>query len=344
MLTGACMSRAGLNRKSGLATALLVIAAEISDVDVLWNIKGPVAGLEHHRGWTHSFVGVPAMAALAVFTVWAWNRVLHPRRLGPDPPPGRRPRLPVRWRWLFALGCVGGLSHILLDYTTAYGIRFLEPFSYRWFDWDTVSIVEPTILIALVLGLVMPSLFALVREEVRARQPRFRGQGGAIAALAIMVLIWGVRDYEHRRAVAVLHARSYHGAEPLRASAYPYMWNPFVWHGVVETRDFFETMNLNSRTGEVNPDNTDRMYYKPEQTPVLLAAKKSRFGRVYLDWAAYPFNEQENVEPGDEYIVRFYDLRYRYAHTRRSPLSAAVVLDKNLRVIETRFGLRRVKQ
>ncbi len=341
MLTGACMSRAGLNRKTGLATAMLVIAAEISDIDVLWNFEGPVAGLQHHRGWTHSFVGVPVMAALALLLVWGWNRILHPRRLGPDPPPGRRPRLPVRWGWLFAIGCLGPLSHILLDYTTAYGIRFLEPFSYRWFEWDTVYIVEPSILLALILGLVLPSLFALVREEIGAPQPRLRGRAGAIVALLVLLLIWGVRDFEHRRAVSTLGARAYHGAAPLRASAFPYMWNPFIWHGVVETRDFFETMNLDSRTGEVDPENRARTFYKPEQTPVLLAAKKSGFGRVFLDWAVYPYTEQEKLEPGDEYLVRFYDLRYRYPGSRRAPLSGAVVLDNSLRVIETRFGLRR---
>jgi inner membrane protein len=342
MLTGACMSRAGLNRKTGLATALLVVSAEISDVDVLWNIQGPISGLQHHRGWTHSFVGVPAMAALALLVIWGWNRLFHPRRLGPDPAAGRRPRLPVRWGWLFALGCVGALSHILLDYTTSYGIRFLEPFSYRWFAWDTVSIVEPAILIALILGLALPSLFTLVREEIGARQPRFHGQAGAIVALVVVVLIWGVRDYEHRRAVAELGARLYHQAEPRRVSAYPYMWNPFVWHGVVETQDFFETMNVNTRSGEVDPEDRGRTFYKPEQTPVLRAAKESHFGRVYLDWAAYPYTEQEPVE--NDYRVRFYDLRYRYPNTRRLPLSGAVVLDKNLRVIEMQFGLRRRKQ
>ncbi len=337
------MSRAGFNRKTGLATAMLVISAEISDVDVLWNIRGEVSGLQHHRGWTHSFVGVPAMAALALLVVWGWNRIFHPRRLGPDPPPGRRPRLPVRWLWLFALGCVGALSHILLDYTTAYGIRFLEPFSYRWFAWSTVSIVEPTILIALVLGLVLPSLFALVREEIGARQPRFRGQAGAIAALVVLVLIWGIRDYEHRRAVAQLDARLYHRSEPSRTSAYPYMWTPFVWHGVVETHEFFETVNVNSKTGELDPQST-RIFYKPEQTPVLAAAKESRFGRVFLDWAAYPYTEQERMEPEDDYMVHFYDLRYFYPNSRRAPLSGAVILDKNLRAIGTRFGLRRRKQ
>lgn len=331
MLTGACMSRAGLNRKTRLATATFVLAAEIADIDVLWDIKGQTYALQHHRGWTHSFVGVPVMAALALFTVWAWNRVV---RRKPKASPAAQ--LPVRWRLLFLFGCIAALSHILLDYTTAYGIRFLEPFSYRWYSWDIVSIIEPFMLIVLVLGLVAPSLFSLINEEIGSRNKGLRGRGGAIFALVAICLMWGVRDYEHRRAIAELDARLYKGADPIRASAYPYPWDPFKWHGVVETHDFFDTMIVDSRKAEVDPEGRARIYYKPEETPATLAAKESRFGRVYLDWAVYPYAEEEKTEDG--FIVRFFDLRYRFTDSSRQPLSAAVVLDKNLHVTELIFG------
>ena len=52
-LTGACMSRAGFNRKTALATLTMVLAAEAADLDVLWAVKGPIAALQHHRGITH---------------------------------------------------------------------------------------------------------------------------------------------------------------------------------------------------------------------------------------------------------------------------------------------------
>jgi len=228
MLTGACMSRAGLNRKTGLATATLVLAAEASDLDVFYGVRGPVAVLQHHRGWTHSFVAVPVMAGLAVLVVWAWNRLLRKQRLDSNPP--------VRWGVLYAIALLGPLSHILLDYTTAYGIRMFEPFSYKWYEWDIVSIIEPFMLGVLILGLVLPYLFGLINEEIGARQPQFRGRTGAIVALAAVVLMWGVRDFYHRRSVSALEQRVYQGQDPVRVSAYPYALNPFVWHGVVETR------------------------------------------------------------------------------------------------------------
>ena len=342
MLTGACMSRAGLNRKTGLATATLVLAAEASDIDVFYAFRGPVSALQHHRGWTHSFVGVPVIAALTLLVVWVWLRLFRRWRLDPGSPEVQRHRLlPVRWGVLYGIALLGPLSHILLDYTTAYGIRMFEPFSYKWYEWDTVSIIEPFQLGVLILGLITPSLFGLIHEEIGARQPQFKGRIGAIVALAAVVLMWGARDFYHRRAVIALETRIYQGQDSLRASAYPYPWNPFVWHGVVETRDFYQTLPVDSLRGEVDPQNRARTWYKPEQTPVLEAAKRSYLGRVYLDWAKYPLLTSEPLEERDvAYRVRFVDLRYRYPERRQSPLGASLDLNKDLQVVAQRFGRR----
>src|SRR5690349_23873826 len=135
-----------------------------------------------------------------------------------------------------------------------------------------------------------------------------------------------------------MQARLYDGAEPIRLSAYPYWVNPFKWMGVVETRDFFQTMHVDSLAPDVDPDNEAKTYHKPEETPVTLAAKKSYLGRVYLDWAAYPVTETEQLEHG--YVVRFLDLRYIYPDEARVPLSARVYLDEKLDVVAMAFGFR----
>ena len=333
------MSRAGLNRKTGLATATLVLAAEASDIDVFWALRGPVAGLQHHRGWTHAFVGVPVMAALTLLVVWGWIRLFNKRRLDPSAPMTMGPKhLPIRWGVLYAIALLGPLSHILLDYTTAYGIRMFEPFSYKWVDWDTVSIIEPFMLIVLILGLTLPALFGLIHEEIGARQPLFRGRAGAIAALVAVALMWGVRDFYHRRAVAALESRIYQGQDALRVSAFPYPWNPFVWHGVIETRDFYQTMLVDCLGGRI--DLRVHTYYKPEETPVLEAAKNSYLGRVYLDWARYPLMTTERFEYGQvAYRVRCIDLRYSYPG-RTTLLGGSVDLNRNLQVVAQRWGRR----
>lgn len=341
MLTGACLGRAGLNRKTALATATMVIAAEIPDVDFLYSLGGSVFGGEHHRGWTHSFLGAPVMAALALGLVYAWKRIFPGKRpTRGEPVALQRSGPPLRWGLLYAFACCGVLVHILLDFSNNYGVRPFLPFSYKWHSWDIVFIIEPFMLLVLLGGLVVPSLFALVQEEIGARQAGPRGRNGAIFALVCILLMWGLRDYQHRRAVTAMDSLLYHGAEPVRVSAYPYLWNPFHWHGVVETRDFFETMSVDSLRGEVDPQNQARVYYKPEDTPVTLAAKGSPLGRMYLDWAAYPMTEVERLEPGGGYLVRLYDLRFVYPERKTRALAAAVELDKNLRVVAQRFGAR----
>jgi inner membrane protein len=334
LLTGACIARAGLNRKTALATGTLSLAAEAPDIDVLGNLKGPVFGFAHHRGFTHSFLGlifVAAMVVGAVYLVWR----LRGRKT-------RNPNLPPRWGLLFVFAYLAGLTHILLDFTNHYGVRPFWPFSEKWYSWDIVFIVEPIILILLVAGLLLPVLFSLINDEIGVRRKGPQGRLAATLALAGLVALWGVRDYEHRRAVNALEARDYEGAEPLRASAYPSWINPFRWYGVVEAKNFFATMEVDSSVPEVDPAGRMRIRHKPEETPVTLAAKTSYLGRIYLDWAKYPITETEEVASPSGYIVRFKDLRYDDpARTGRSPLSAGVRLDSNLNVVREWFGFSR---
>ncbi len=329
-LTGACLGRAGLNRKTALATLTLTLAAEAPDLDVFGRFGGRAFGFEHHRGFTHSFVGVPLDAVVVVaFVYLVWR--LRKRKT-------RIPNLPPRWGILFAYACLAGLSHILLDYTNNYGVRPFWPFSEKWYSWDIVFIFEPIMFGLLVLGLVVPSLFSLIDKEIGARSRGPRGRVAATLALAGVVLMWGLRDYEHRRAVNALEARSYQGVDPLRVSAYPDFVSPFKWSGVVETPAFFAVTSVDSLAPEVDPEGTMDIHYKPEETPTTIAAKKSYAGRVFLDWAQYPVTETESLEDGG-YIVRFQDLRYLQVpsvlrrNDGRRILGMAVKLDGNLRVV-----------
>jgi inner membrane protein len=331
-LTGACLGRAGLNRKTALATLTLTLAAEAPDLDVIGRFWGRAFGFEHHRGFTHSFLGVPLDAVVVVaFVYLVWR--LRGRKT-------KDRNLPPRWGILFLYACLAGLSHILLDFTNNYGVRPFWPFSEKWYSWDIVFIFEPVMFGFLLLGLIIPSLSGLIDKEIGVRRKGPRGRVAATLALIGVVLIWGLRDYEHRRAVNALEARTYNEVDPLRVSAYPKMINPFRWSGVVETPAFFALAPVNSLEPEVDPEGLMELRYKPEETPITIAAKKSYAGRVFLDWARYPITETETVEdsPGG-YIVHFQDLRYLDVPSRanddrgRGVLGAAVMLDQNLRVV-----------
>jgi inner membrane protein len=339
------MGRAGLNRKTALATATLTLAAEAPDLDVFSRFGGSAFGLNHHRGFTHSFLGVPLVAAVVVAFIYFLWRVRGRKT--------RNPNLPPRWGLLFAYACLAGLSHLFLDFTNNYGVRPFWPFSERWYSGDIVFIADPILLVVLTLGLVLPALFSLINEEIGASKKLMpKGRLAASVALLAVCAYWGLRGYEHDRAVAALESRDYHGADAIRVSALPYWVNPFRWYGVVETPAFFATMDVDSLAPEVDPEARMQIHYKPEETPVTLAAKKTYLGRVYLSWAQYPITETELLQDdsaispvGDAraaYLVRFRDLRYDYpGRNARATLGAVVFLTRDLQVVEESFGMGR---
>src|SRR6266571_4470276 len=162
----------------------MTLAAGAPDLDVLSSFKGPVYGFAHHRGFTHSFLGLFLVSAVVVgFIYLLW--ILRGRKTN-------IPDLPPRWGLLFVFAYVAGLSHILLDFTNNYGVRPFWPFSERWYSWDIVFIVEPVILILLVAGLVLPSLFSLINREIGVRQKGPPGRLAATLALLGIVALWGL--------------------------------------------------------------------------------------------------------------------------------------------------------
>jgi inner membrane protein len=326
-LTGATLARAGFNRKTALATITMTLAAEAADIDILAYAKGSAFGFIQHRGITHTFAAIPVIAAVVVGLIWmldgVWQRRRRARNLQPSPT--------RRWGWLYLFACIAGLSHLLLDFTNNYGVRPFYPFSRQWYAWDIVFIIEPLILAALFAALVLPWLFGLVGQEIGARQLGPRGRGAAIAALLFVVALWGVRDFQHRRALAALHGVEFHGEPAIRVAAFPYMVNPFQWAGVAETSTAFVSMHVDSLRPEVDPGNSAQSYYKPEATKVTEAARNTSLGRAYVEWARFPLVEAEHLStPASADLIHFTDVRFLYPDERRRPLQAYVLLDSHL--------------
>ena len=333
-LTGACLSRAGCNRKTAYATLAMTLAAEAPDMDTLWSIRGPVAAFEHHRGWTHSFVGIPLEAAAIVGVVWLWHRWSRGRN-------GARPRLglPVRWGLLYAFSVIALLSHILLDWTNNYGVRPFFPFHPRWYAGSFVFIFEPVMFALLVVGLLAPLLFGLVGSEVGARKERFRGRGWAIFALVSVLLLWGWRGWEKLTAERLVAGGDFAGVEILRSTVSPYPVTPFTWHAVVETAGFYQLATVDTWNGTVATSGQEDIFHKGPVTLAVLAAKRSWLGKVYLDWSQFPLVTDSGEDPDGISEVNFRDLRFMYdvslMHGRESPpLMGIVEINQDRKVVQ----------
>jgi inner membrane protein len=346
-LTGACIGRAGFNRKTAYATLAAVLAAEAADLDVLWGFAGPVEELKHHRGITHTFIAAPVVAGVVVGAVWLLHRFRKARRGAMN---ANEPAAPARpqWGWLYCTALIAALSHLLLDWTNNYGLRPFFPFNPRWYAGSFVFIAEPVLWALLLLALVMPWLLGLTDREIGARRKPFRGRGWAIFALAGMVVLWCWRWGEHAQGLAMI-ANTQVASEPVkRVTLEPYPVNPYRWHAILEAKDFFQTAEVNtwnpSSPDAIVSDPQRNVIYKPADTPAVEAAKQTLLGRTYLDWGTWALVQDLGPEPIPEMdppalppnrhwtTVEFSDLRFRYSvlatHTEsgRSPLSGLVYI------------------
>jgi inner membrane protein len=334
-LTGAVLSRAGFNRKAAYATLAMTLAAEAPDLDVLWSFKGPVAGFEHHRGWTHTFLGIPFEAAIITGVIWLGYRFVQ-RRHKNSQQTKAADAAPLRWTRLYLFSVVALLSHILLDWTNNYGVRPFFPFNPRWYAGSFVFIFEPVIFLMLLVALVAPVLFGLIGSEVGARRSRYRGRGWAIAALTGIVAFWGWRVVERNKAIELTREAGLRQEQVLRITADPYPINPFHWQTVIETPLVYQIASVDMLSGNVSSNAPADVFHKPPTTLATLVAKRSWLGKVYLDWSQFPIVNDTGADSDGLTTVTFRDLRFIYATALfgrdRAPLSGAVIVNDDRRV------------
>jgi inner membrane protein len=297
------------------ATAILLLAANAPDIDVVSAAGGSLSYLHYHHHLTHSLLMAPVMALLPVLVV----------RLAT--------RKPIAWVMAYFVSLVGVASHLALDLTNMYGVRLLLPFSERWLRLDLNSIVDPWILAALLLSLIAPALSRLVAGEIGAPKPA--GRTAALLALAFVLLYDGTRAVIHQRAVAILDSRIYLGSPPLRTAAFPDMFDPFLWHGLVEESRFDALFDLDVRK-PFDPT-TGPFFYRAEDSPALRLAAETKPFRVFQTFAQYPFWTVTPLsDPPNGLRVKLSDMRF--GTPRRGGFRAIAILDAQLRVVSSWFS------
>ena len=108
-----------------------VIAANAPDVDLLYSgvIEEPLGYLLHHRGHSHTLVGVGVLG----FLIWSGLRLLPQARLAIR-------GMELRWLALVAVALAG---HVLMDTANGYGTHLGYPFWSGWVYGDAVFVLEP---------------------------------------------------------------------------------------------------------------------------------------------------------------------------------------------------------
>ena len=315
-LIGVALSRAGLNRVTPHATAILLLAVNLPDLDIISLVGGELSYLDSHRSLTHGFAMAPLLALLPV--------LLFRYGLGK----------PVPWLggWMIALA--GILSHLGMDFVTAYGTRLAAPFNGHWYQWPVLFIFDAVLFLILLLAVAGPALSKLVAGEIGAKPST--GRGWAIFAL-IFALCWiGGRGVLHARAEQMLTSRVQLGATPLRVMALPESFSPFKWRGLVETEGYFAVHQLNVLL-DFDPEQ-GLLLRKPQQLEVVQAAKRSAALQRFLRfsqwpvWRIVPMSEPPGAQRAEVFDLRFSD--------DATAFKAAVEVDAAGRILRETFHLR----
>jgi inner membrane protein len=159
-----------------------------------------------------------------------------------------------------------------------------------------------------------------------------------------MVLLWGWRWMEQAQARQMLENTQVAAALVKRIGLEPYPINPYRWHAILETADYYQTAEIDTWTGEIVSDPHQDVLYKPPVTAATEAAKRTFLGQVYMDWGTWAVVRDVGSEPvagmepphlGPNRIwttVEFTDLRFAYSFLESgrvigsSPLSGWVYI------------------
>jgi len=272
-LVGAALAEAGLKRRTRYASATLMIAANLPDIDVLSFISGtpPVA---FRRGWTH---GIGAQLLLPVlFTGVLWLVGQRSTRESADP-------RPLHAGWLLALSYVGVYSHVFLDYLNNYGVRLLTPLDWRWFYGDTLFIVDPWLWVVLGTGVWLAR---------RRGMPALSRGALLVAACYIAALLMSART---ARTVVAEQWSAAHGAAPLALMVGPVPISPFTREVIIDAGTHYERGTF-SWPSSVTFNRAQ--IPKNDNRPEVASARSARNVRALLVWSRFPFWTLEPVEGG----------------------------------------------
>jgi len=310
------LTRAISPRASRATLLAAVLAGTTADLDQVSAYAGPSAFLAWHRTATHSIVGT-----LVIVGIFFGAASLITRN---------KPNVDAI-RTVFLALLAACLLHVAMDLTQNESVQLLWPFRTPRYSADWVAHFDLWILLILLAGALLPQLLALVTEEIGAKSKAPRGRIGAVLALLAVFVYIGARFVLHGDAVAMMEARTYRGELPRRVAAFAESGSPFHWRGLVETERAFHDLDLNLVAGSsFNPD-AAVVYYKPEASASLDAARATESVRRFLAAAKFPKATVEKTNTG--YRVQLRDLAQQ-REARSGPRVIAIVeTDPNAKIL-----------
>ncbi|HEX8412038.1 MAG TPA: metal-dependent hydrolase [Thermoanaerobaculia bacterium] len=317
-LLGANLASTRLRETTRLATAALVIGANLPDVDSILYFTGhDDLALGFRRGWTHGVLALVVLPFLQTALLLLYDR------LRPDP------QKRVHAGWLLALSAGAILTHPFLDWLNNYGMRWLMPFRGTWSYGDSVYIMDPWLWLILGAGWLAPRratrvtvgiwavCTAMLVYVVAGRAMVYLPVVAAVALVLLIALLGRPRvTWIPNAAVAlaaayivtrlVIHEAAETHVERELASrnvmAAPHPIDPTSWAVVAQTGDVYRFGRYSWRSGLALDDL--RIPVADQSSPEWQAAERDPSIRGFMTWVRFPWYEVD----GRRMFVR--DARY----------------------------------
>jgi inner membrane protein len=329
-LLGVTLARTSLGRRVPFATPVLLVAANIPDADVVVAFWGNLYYLVHHRGITHSILGVFSLSLALAAIVWLIGRW----------------RAPAKYSFSGILGVVmlTAFTHPLLDYTNSYGIRPFLPFLDNWYYGDLVFIVDPYLWLLLGGGVLLTArrrlfgrivwalailalsaivgLYALLEADMpwlpvlwvigllilgfmKWKKPVW-GPSLASGVLGVLVVYWTVLSFAHYQALSAARsevAHSHWQQENLAVTPRPA--TPLQWDLLFQDEQniYYGMVDLPKRSASVL-----QVFARNLDDPAVQAALNTCPGAVISHFGRFKFFEVRADTEGPVVIAR--DARY----------------------------------
>jgi len=284
----------GVGKWAPRAAVTAVIASNFPDIDSIAGLWGTGAYLDHHRGITHSLIGVPVFALLLSAVMYFFSGKFWPT---------------------YAVALISMGTHPALDYLNSYGVRPLLPWSRKWFYGDAVDIIDPYLDLLLLIGIV-----------AGAWSPRIRGRA-AWVSLILAVLYIGARVELHGLALSKLKNQASQISGVQTSAALPRMLTPQLWNGIIETDHSITQLPVHALRGPF-PDRMIRLSRGPSGEVVAHAANAPSAAAL-LRFARFPITRVEQLS--SEYRVTFFDFRF---YRQGTALASEVTLDQSMHVVK----------
>jgi inner membrane protein len=273
-----------------------VLGANLPDIDIITYLGGPGADLAGRRGWTHGVLALSVLPFALTGLLLLLKRQLRSRR-SPEVPA-------VQTRQLLLLSTIAILSHPVLDSLNTYGVRWLMPFSHRWFYGDALFIVDPWVW--LVLGAGVFWSWQLGRKEAPLDHRPARVAIGLVGLYMVAMWVSGLMAAGMiAREVAVLSNQSVQ-----QVMAGPLPVTPITRNFVVEQSSLYRVGTFRWLADPHIDATTMRSFPRGRpKHPAMAVAETTLMMRRFLTWARYPTFEIRQVAT-DHYRVDAVDLRY----------------------------------